>query len=201
MRKWSAVAPNRCAVGSLTTGVPENPRKKSGRRCRIRAEVFVAGVRGRPRGRPQGEGNHDHELTTITNVSIDGVMQGLGRTRTAGSLPHPGAPGVRIAALRPGPSKISGTVPVPAGTSLGVRMLVAQLSERATVRARQPPVGVTAPDRRHAGPRQGPGNAIRGHHETRGSPRGPKGRSTSAPYAAAMARSARCCAPGGSALA
>ena len=28
------------------------PRKKSGRRCRIEAEVFVAGVRGRPRGAP-----------------------------------------------------------------------------------------------------------------------------------------------------
>jgi hypothetical protein len=42
------------AVGSLTTGVPESPRKKSGRRCRIGAEVFVAGVRGRPRGAPPG---------------------------------------------------------------------------------------------------------------------------------------------------
>jgi transcriptional regulator with XRE-family HTH domain len=35
------------------------------------------------------------------------------------------------------------------------------------VRALQPPVGVTAPDRRHAGPRQGPGSA-RGQNETRG---------------------------------
>jgi transposase len=34
---------NRRAVGSLTTGVPESPRKKSGRRCPIGAEVFVAG--------------------------------------------------------------------------------------------------------------------------------------------------------------
>src|SRR4029450_2978872 len=44
---------NRLAVGSLTTGVPQGPRKKSGRRCRIGAEVFVAGVSGRPRGRPK----------------------------------------------------------------------------------------------------------------------------------------------------
>jgi hypothetical protein len=40
------------AVGSLTTGVAESPRKKSGRRCRIGAEAFVAGVSGRPRGAP-----------------------------------------------------------------------------------------------------------------------------------------------------
>jgi hypothetical protein len=46
--------PNRLAVGSLTTGVPESPRKKSGRRCRIGAEVLVAGVSGCPRGGPQG---------------------------------------------------------------------------------------------------------------------------------------------------
>jgi hypothetical protein len=57
---------NRLAVGSLTTGVPESPRKKSGRRCRIGAEVFVAEVRGRPRrapqmGQTQREGNCDDE--------------------------------------------------------------------------------------------------------------------------------------------
>ena len=35
-------------VHRIVTGVPECPRKKSGRRCRIGAEVFVAGVSGRP---------------------------------------------------------------------------------------------------------------------------------------------------------
>jgi hypothetical protein len=48
---------NRRGVGSLTTGLPESPRKKSWRRCRIGAEVFVAGVRGRPRGRPETTGD------------------------------------------------------------------------------------------------------------------------------------------------
>jgi hypothetical protein len=41
------------AVGSLTTGVPESSLKKSGRRCRIGAVVFVAGVRPPTRGRHQ----------------------------------------------------------------------------------------------------------------------------------------------------
>src|SRR6266700_1322706 len=74
---------NRLAVGSLTTGVPESPRKKSGRRCRIGAEVFVVRVSGRPRGAPQRDKLSEEEtatmkLTTITMVSVDGVMQGLG---------------------------------------------------------------------------------------------------------------------------
>jgi len=34
-----------------------SPRKTSGRRCRIGAGVFVAGVNGRPRGRPQTTGD------------------------------------------------------------------------------------------------------------------------------------------------
>jgi len=41
---------SRRAVGSLTTGVPESSSKKSGRRCRIGAVVFVAGVRPPARG-------------------------------------------------------------------------------------------------------------------------------------------------------
>ena len=52
------------------------PQKKSGRRCRIEAEVFVAGVRGRREGRSQGEGNRDHET--------DDHHAGLRRWRDAG---------------------------------------------------------------------------------------------------------------------
>src|SRR5207245_6134337 len=60
-------------------GVPESPRKKSGRRCRIGAEVFVAGVRGRPRGgAPKEKGTAIMKLTTTTQVSVDGVVQGNG---------------------------------------------------------------------------------------------------------------------------
>jgi hypothetical protein len=69
---------NRLAVGSLTTGVPETARKKSARRCRIGAEVCVAGVRGRPRGAPQGKGTATMKLTTMTQVTVDGAMQGNG---------------------------------------------------------------------------------------------------------------------------
>jgi hypothetical protein len=62
-------------------------RKKSGRRCRIAAEVFVAGVEAAHDGRPQTTQDDDKpsekgtaimKLTTTTNVSVDGVMQGLG---------------------------------------------------------------------------------------------------------------------------
>ncbi len=65
-------------VGSRTTGVPESPRKKSGRRCRIGAAVFVAGVRPLKRGRTQGKGTATVKLTTMTQVTVDGVMQGNG---------------------------------------------------------------------------------------------------------------------------
>jgi hypothetical protein len=43
------LARHRCAVGSMTVGVPESAGHESGRRCRLGVEVFVAGVRGRPR--------------------------------------------------------------------------------------------------------------------------------------------------------
>jgi hypothetical protein len=47
--------------------------------CRIRAEVFVAGVRGRPtRGAPKEKGTAIMKVTTTTQVSVDGVMQGNG---------------------------------------------------------------------------------------------------------------------------
>jgi dihydrofolate reductase len=57
-----------------------DPDAEMRRRCRIGAEAFVARVRGRPRGRRHttGEGNHDMRLMVTTNVSVDGVMQGLG---------------------------------------------------------------------------------------------------------------------------
>jgi dihydrofolate reductase len=75
MTMLSAAVPDR----SLTSGMPENPRKKSGRRRRIGAEVFVAGVRGRPRrGGPKEKGTAIMKLTTTTQVSVDGVMQGNG---------------------------------------------------------------------------------------------------------------------------
>ena len=40
----------RRTLGSLTTGVPEDPRKKSRRPCRIGAQALVEEVRGHPRG-------------------------------------------------------------------------------------------------------------------------------------------------------
>src|SRR5438128_2263972 len=54
------------------------PRRKSGRRCRIGAVVFVAGVRPPARGRRRGRGTAIMKLTTMTQVTIDGVMQGNG---------------------------------------------------------------------------------------------------------------------------
>ena len=42
-KEFGAVTQNRLALGSLTTRVPEHPRKKSARRYRIGASVFVAG--------------------------------------------------------------------------------------------------------------------------------------------------------------
>src|SRR6266542_2876269 len=60
-KKSGAVVPEPSRPRIAHTGVPESPRKKSGRWCRIGAEVFVEGVSGRPRGAPQGEGNRDHE--------------------------------------------------------------------------------------------------------------------------------------------
>src|SRR4029077_3515237 len=52
--------------------------KKSGRRCRIGAAVFVAGVRPPMKGEPQGKGAATMKLTTMTQITIDGVMQGNG---------------------------------------------------------------------------------------------------------------------------
>jgi hypothetical protein len=48
--QWSALARICRVVGSLATGVPENSAKEIRRRCRIGAEVFVAGVRPPARG-------------------------------------------------------------------------------------------------------------------------------------------------------
>ena len=40
--------------------------------------MFVAGVSGRPRGAPQEKGFAIMKLTTMTQVTVDGVMQGNG---------------------------------------------------------------------------------------------------------------------------
>jgi dihydrofolate reductase len=60
------------------TGVPESPRKKSAGRCRIRAEAFVAGVRGAREGRPKEKGTAIMKLTVMTQITVDGVVQGNG---------------------------------------------------------------------------------------------------------------------------
>jgi dihydrofolate reductase len=46
--------------------------------CRIGAVVFVAGVRPTARRRRQGEGAAIMKLTTLTQVTVDGVVQGNG---------------------------------------------------------------------------------------------------------------------------
>jgi hypothetical protein len=61
MRKWSAFAPETVALSDrLQAAYQKILEKKSGRRCRIGAAVFVAGVRGRARGRAQPQ-----EMTEI----------------------------------------------------------------------------------------------------------------------------------------
>src|SRR5215469_6686419 len=75
--RWSAGAPNpsRCRVA--TTGYRKILGRISGRRCRIGAATFVAGVRPPTRG-ARGEGIAIMKLTTMTQVTVDGVMQGNG---------------------------------------------------------------------------------------------------------------------------
>src|SRR6185437_3802967 len=46
--------------------------------CRIGAEAFVAGLRGRPRGRPWEKGTAIMKLTVMTQITVDGVVQGNG---------------------------------------------------------------------------------------------------------------------------
>jgi dihydrofolate reductase len=78
-KKSGAVVPEPSRPRIAHTGVPESPRKKSGRWCRIGAEVFVEGVSGRPRGgAPKEKGTAIMKLTTTTQVSVDGVVQGNG---------------------------------------------------------------------------------------------------------------------------
>jgi hypothetical protein len=60
-------------VGAPATGVQESPRKKSGRRCRIGAEAFVAGVRGAHERRPRGEGSRDHETGDLDHQLVDEI--------------------------------------------------------------------------------------------------------------------------------
>src|SRR5262249_51075189 len=62
---------------STDAGKPKTiARKKSGRRCRIGVVVFVAGVR--PPGRGGAEVRKTMKVTTMTQVTVDGVMQGNG---------------------------------------------------------------------------------------------------------------------------
>src|SRR5580704_13908096 len=78
MRKWSAVAPelSRCRIAY------SRRTRKSSKEIREavsdQAEAFVAGVSGRPRGAPKEKGTAIMKLTTTTQVSVDGVMQGNG---------------------------------------------------------------------------------------------------------------------------
>ena len=60
------------------TGVPESPPKKSAGRCRIGAEAFVAGVGGAREGRSKEKGTAIMKLTVMTQVTVDGVVQGNG---------------------------------------------------------------------------------------------------------------------------
>jgi dihydrofolate reductase len=60
------------------TGVPESPRKKSAGRCRIGAEAFVAGVRGAREGRLEEKGTAIMKLMIMTQITVDGVVQGNG---------------------------------------------------------------------------------------------------------------------------
>ena len=66
------------AVGSLTAGVP----RKSSKEVREAVSDRGSGVRSRGGGRPRGaaprKGNRDMKLTTMTQVTVDGVMQGNG---------------------------------------------------------------------------------------------------------------------------
>src|SRR4029453_5878396 len=61
-------------VGSLTTGFSKEIRAAvSDRGSGVRGRV-----RGRPRGRPNEKGTAIMKLTTMTQVTVDGVMQGNG---------------------------------------------------------------------------------------------------------------------------
>src|SRR5437660_7018324 len=62
----------------ITLGTSRTDVRPTVRRCRIGAVVFVAGVRPPARGRRRGRGIAIMKLTTMTQVTIDGVMQGNG---------------------------------------------------------------------------------------------------------------------------
>ena len=78
MRKSAQSPRDRRAAGSLAAGVPESSRKKSAERCRIGAEAFVAGVRGAREGRRGEKGTAIMKLTVMTQITVDGVVQGNG---------------------------------------------------------------------------------------------------------------------------
>jgi dihydrofolate reductase len=77
LRKRSAVAAKLSCYRIADDRRPESSSRKSGRRCRIGVVVFVAGVRPPTRVAP-GRGIAIMKLTTMTKVTIDGVMQGDG---------------------------------------------------------------------------------------------------------------------------
>jgi hypothetical protein len=78
MRGWSAVAPTRRVVGSLT-GVPGDPRQN----FREAVSDRDSGVRSRvetPARASEERGIAIMKLTTMTQITVDGVMQGNGPT-------------------------------------------------------------------------------------------------------------------------
>ena len=65
-------------MGALYARAAARPPTFDGEGCRIGAVVFVVGVRRPTRGRREGKGAAIMKLTTMTQVTIHGVIQGNG---------------------------------------------------------------------------------------------------------------------------